>query len=146
MEILVERYSSGANDTLSNVYIDGVKECVAIEDEFRSVKVKGETRVDDGRYKLALRWSPKFSSEYNHEMIWVTDVPKFEYILVHWGNTDLDSDGCLIVGSYVGKLKVKLTERRAVLSSRKAYLKFYNKVAPAIKRGEDCWIEYKTIG
>lgn len=77
MEILVERYSSGKDDTLSNVYINGLKQCVAIEDEFRTIKVKGETRIPDGRYKLALRDSPKFSKEYKHDMIWVTGVPGF---------------------------------------------------------------------
>lgn len=146
MNIIVERYSSGKEDTLSNVYLDGVKECVAIEDEFRKIKLSGETRIPDGRYKMSLRWSPKFSKEYNHEMLWVTNVPGFEYILLHWGNTDLDTDGCLIVGSVVGSLLVKGVKHRAVLNSRKAYLALYAKVAPLVKAGKEVWIEYKTIG
>ena len=31
-------------------------------------------------------------------MLWVRDVPGFEYILIHTGNTDEHTSGCLIVG------------------------------------------------
>jgi hypothetical protein len=136
----VERFIHKADWTISRVYLDGKLFCFAIEDEKRTTKVKGETCIPDGTYKLSTRWSPKFSPIYNHEMIWVKDVPNFEYILVHWGNTDDDTDGCLIVGSKIGIVK----GQDAVLSSRDTYLKLYSKVIERIQKGNE-YIEYVSI-
>ena len=138
--------------TISKLFIDGVLDGYVVEDEIRAKKVKGETAIWGGVYKLASRFSPKFSnhfywngksliskSEYQelkdksnykpHELIWILDVKEFEFILIHWGNTDLDSDGCLIVGSKIGIIK----GREGVLNSRLYYKKFYEKVFPNLK-------------
>jgi len=127
--IKVERFIFKPDWTISKVYVDGKLFCYAVEDEIRSVKVKGETAIPKGVYPLGTRWSPKFSGAYNHEMIWVKDVPNFEFILIHWGNTDDDTDGCLIVGDKIGVVK----GQEGVLNSRATYLKLYNKVIDKIK-------------
>ena len=79
--------------------------CYTIEDEQRDIKVYGETRIPPGTYKLKLRTVGGFHSRYNSKygdwhkgMIWVQDVPGFEYILWHTGNTDESTMGCLILG------------------------------------------------
>lgn len=138
--IKVERFIHNKDNTISRVYIDDKLFCFAIEDEKRTTKVKGETCIPDGIYNLSTRWSPKFSSTYNHDMIWVKDVPNFEYILVHWGNTDDDTDGCLIVGAKIGIVK----GQDAVLSSRDTYLKLYTKVIDKIKLGGQT-IQYISV-
>lgn len=138
MEILVERFNSGSDDTLGRVFIGGKLMCFSIEDEKRAVKVKGETRIPAGTYKVGLRHSPKFSPKFGHEMLWVKDVPGFEYILIHTGNTEKDTEGCLIVGDTLGSLNGK----RAVLNSKKAYNKIYPIISEAVKRGEDVSIKY----
>ena len=138
--IKVERFIHKPDWTISRVYLEDKLFCFAIEDEYRTIKVKGETAIPDGVYKLGTRFSPKFSPEYNHEMIWVKDVPNFEFILIHWGNTDDDTDGCLIVGSKIGIIK----GQDAVLSSRDTYLKLYTKVIDRIRKGNET-IEYISI-
>lgn len=138
MEILVERFNSGSDDTLGTLFINGKKMCFTIEDEKRSIKVKGETRIPNGTYKVGKRYSPKFSPKFGHEMLWVKDVPGFEYILIHTGNTDDDTEGCLIVGMRIGQLD----GQRAVLDSKIAYNKIYPIISDAIDKGEEVTIKY----
>lgn len=64
-------------------------------------------------------------------MIWVQNVPGFEFILIHWGNTVSDTEGCLIIGDKIGIIN----QKDAVLNSRVTYLKFYAKTINQIKAG-----------
>lgn len=145
-KVLVLRQPSKLDWTLSDFYFDAFRMGVGVEDEKRETKVHGETRIPNGIYNLGLRNSPKFSNSYfrddegnlisakerktpeqiamyhtPHEMIWVMDVPGFEYILWHWGNTDLDTHGCYIVGSVFGSSN----GRDGVTNSRKKYTEIY---------------------
>jgi len=70
-------------------------------------------------------------------MIWVQKVPEFEYILIHWGNTVSDTEGCLIIGDKIGIIN----QKDAVLNSKATYLKFYYRVIKQIKAGGQT-IEY----
>ncbi len=162
MKIAVRLLKEDSDSTLSEVLIDGVKSFFSIEDEERLVKVKGETRVDAGTYPLALRDSQKFSSSYlvnpngsfqiisaknateiqkstwlPHKLIWVKNTPRHEFILMHWGNTDDDTDGCLIIGEAIGFIK----GQQAVLLSRTCYEKWYPILAKEISIGNSL-IEY----
>lgn len=149
--------------TVGRLLVKDVLQGYTIEDEIRDVKVKGETAIPFGTYELSFRQSPKFSSSFlysdsrnilieprelskypkkndfrPHDLIWVKNVPNFEFILIHWGNTDLDTEGCLIVGSTVGVLK----GRAAVLNSRTFYKKLYPMIYPALKDKEKQFISY----
>ncbi len=139
MKIDVVRFEFGKDETLSKVYIDGIFICYAIEDETRAVKVKGETAIPEGTYKVGLRHSPKFSPKTGHGMLWVKDVPGFEFILIHTGNTDDDTEGCLILGNRIGQLN----GQRAVLDSSVAYRRLYPIVSQAIHEGKEVTITYK---
>lgn len=138
MKITVERFEFGSNDTLGKLSIDGKFICYTIEDEKREVKVKGETCIPNGTYKVSKRHSPKFSPKFGHDMLWIKDVPGFEFILIHTGNTEKDTEGCLIVGMRIGSLDGK----RAVLDSKTAYNKIYPLISGAIDRGEEVTISY----
>jgi hypothetical protein len=167
MKLLVERYIHGKDCTISHFYINGKLECFGVEDEFRAVKVKGETRIPDGVYEVGFRNSPRFSSSYNHHpktfslvsanvmaqntqrykehvqghpMIWIKNVPNFEYILLHWGNTDDDTDGCYIVGKSLGIIN----GQQGVTESRLAYISLYPEVMKAIQAG-GVTIEYRSV-
>lgn len=142
MNLLVQRYKSTPNATLGKLFIDGVFECYTLEDEFRAVKVRGETRIPAGRYKLALRTEGETHSKYSQRfpdihkgMLHVTNVPGFQWILIHIGNTEKDTDGCLLVGE--GRNEEQMTLERSTV----AYRKMYPKVASAITMG-DVYITY----
>jgi hypothetical protein len=146
--IIVDRFPSERDWTLSEFFIDGIRRGVGVEDENRDVKVKGETRVDSGIYELDLRHSPKFSHSYyaddegylnktktdrfknEHQMIWVKGTPRHEFILWHWGSTDDNTDGCYIVGSSFATFD----KQKGVSGSRIKYTEIYPVIFQHIKR------------
>ena len=144
MELLVDRYNSESDYTDGLLFIDCEFECYTLEDEGRNIKVYGETRIADGRYKIEFRTEGGFNERYKGKfdfhkgMLWVKDVPNFEYILIHIGNDDDDTAGCLLVGSTADK------DKGFIGASGNAYKDMYPKVASALLSGEDVYITYKT--
>ena len=121
--------------------------CYTIEDEQRDVKVWGETRIPAGTYKLKLRTEGGFHSRYTGKygdwhkgMIWVQDVPGFEFILWHTGNTDESTAGCLILGQTQESNLIK--PDGWVGSSVSAYKLVYPRVSEAILSGQDVEVTY----
>ena len=150
MELEVLRFSSQADSTSGALFdvVNGKRSflCYTIEDEQRDVKVWGETRIPAGRYKLSLRKEGGFHSRYQAKygdmhkgMIHVNDVPGFEFILWHTGNTDEHTAGCLIIGDSQESNLVK--KDGFVGSSVVAYKKVYPYVAAAIEN-EDTYVTY----
>lgn len=138
MIITVDRFKSDTDATISKVDVDGQFVCFGLEDEYRADKVAGETRIPAGRYEVGLRTEGGFHMRYakkfpamHRGMLHVLNVPGFKFILIHIGNTDEDTAGCLLVGSNAavddGELRVN--------SSKLAYQKFYPMVIEAAKRG-----------
>ena len=118
-----------------------------LEDEQRDVKVWGETRIPAGTYKLKLRteggFHNKYASKYGNfhkGMIHVQDVPGFEYILWHTGNTDEHTAGCLIMGNT--QTNNRIAKDGFIGSSVDAYKFVYPRVVSAIEAGIDVEVEY----
>ena len=150
MKLEVLRFSSEKDSTNGLLFdvTDGRKFlCYTLEDEYRDVKKYGETRVPAGTYKITLRKVGGFHSRYTKKygemhkgMLWVRDVPNFEYILIHTGNTDEHTAGCLLLGDtqqtnfewsdgFVGRSAI-------------AYKRVYRKIAAALVAGEEVTITY----
>lgn len=142
MKIRVERFEHSPEETFGRLFIDDQQYCLTLEDQHRDVKVKGDTRIPAGTYKVGLVNSPSFSPKYGHEMLWIKDVPNFTGILIHCGNTEDDTAGCLLVGEKVGVIPTKTGPKRGVIRSREAYNKIYPIIAGAIKNGEEVTITY----
>ncbi len=165
MELEVIRFSSGTDSTngiLLEVdrlapapHAEGYR-CkrtflaYTLEDEQRDEKVYGETRIPNGTYKLGLRkvggyhaqYSKRFS-DFHIGMLHVLDVPGFEYILIHCGNTDEHTAGCLLVGD--SQENNQITKDGFIGKSTQAYKRIYPRIAEAIDCGEGVKITYKTI-
>ncbi len=139
MKILIDRFASTAQETLGRMYINGRQFCYTLEDEKRDIKVKGETRIPVGIYNVGLRYSPHFSPKFHHDMLWVKDVPGFDFILIHTGNTDADTMGCLLVGTLFESKNGRIT----VMKSKNAYEIIYPFISETIKKGETVTIEYQ---
>lgn len=98
-KIKVSRIFKGPTYTIGKLYIDGVYICDTIEDRVRVLKTKadkvyGETAIPAGKYKA----DKYFSKKFGYNVLRLFDVPFFEGIYVHKGNTEKDSLGCIIVG------------------------------------------------
>jgi len=151
MKLKVLRFSSQEDSTSGLLFEDtdlGLKFlCYTLEDERRALKVKGETRVPAGTYKLALRKEGGFHKRYKGKygawhrgMLHVTEVPGFEWILIHTGNTDEHTAGCLLVGdSQENNIVIK---DGFVGKSVNAYKRIYSPIARAIEKGNEVTIEY----
>lgn len=124
MELRLKRIARKATYTIGRLYIDGQRFCDTIEDRDRSlrqdmaraaikrIKVPGETAIPTGRYRVTLGVrSPRMSQKKAYEFCdgyvpRLINVPGFDGILIHIGNTARDSEGCILVGENreVGKV------------------------------------------
>ena len=105
MKLRLERKHLKDTYTIGKLYIDYTYFCDTIEDKVRGLvepKVYGETAIRYGIYEVEVTYSPKFK----RELPLIKDVPFFEGIRIHRGNTASDSSGCIIVGENKVKGKV----------------------------------------
>ncbi len=145
MLITVNRIISDDDTTVSTVAVDGRFICFGLEDEFREEKLVSETRIPAGRYKVGLRETGGFHTRYKKKfpdthrgMLHVLDVPGFEFILIHIGNSDADTAGCLLVGTGA----VARPGDMSIQSSTEAYRRLYPMVIGPAESG-DLEIEYR---
>ena len=152
MKYEVLRISSGKDSTSGMLFeVDNNRRtflAYTLEDEQRDVKVWGETRIPAGTYKLKLReeggfhtrYLAKYGDTFHKGMIWVQDVPGFEYILWHTGNTDEHTAGCLILGNT--QTNNRIAKDGFIGSSVDAYKFVYPRVLAAIESGLDVEVTY----
>ena len=109
MKLKVLRFSSQEDSTSGLLFLErnGKLEflCYTLEDEYRDTKKYAETRIPAGKYNITLREEGGYHAKYSKRfsdihkgMLWVRHVPNFEYILIHCGNTDEQTAGCLLLG------------------------------------------------
>ena len=150
MKLQVVRTQFGKDATNGLLFVNGVFECYTLEDQYQAVKVMHETCIPEGTYDIEFRKTGGFHAKYseryknaNYGMLHIQDVPNFTYILIHAGNTDEHTSGCLIVGETQQDLDI--SDDGFVGHSGKAYVKLYNKVAKELLLGKSVTIEYTTI-
>ncbi|MCK5077393.1 MAG: SH3 domain-containing protein [Calditrichia bacterium] len=146
MKLDVIRYSSGDESTLGLFLINGKFACYTLEDEARTEKVTGETRIPAGEYSVVFRTEGRLHEKYKQKfpqmhkgMLHVTNVPDFQYILIHIGNTDDDTAGCLLVGETAN---TNIEDEGRITSSTNAYNKIYPVIAKALENDENVIITY----
>jgi hypothetical protein len=130
MQLHLLRDTFGPKSTLGLLYIDDVAECDTLEDKVRTgPKVPHETAIPTGTYRVIIDRSSRFKRLMPH----VLNVPGFEGIRIHWGNTDLDTEGCPLVGRRTDNVDF-------ISDSRKTFDAFFVKLTAAVDRGEEVWI------
>ena len=149
MKLQVLRFSSESDSTSGLLFdiTDGIKFLAyTLEDERREEKVMSETRIPAGTYEIKLRTEGghhnKYASRYGYMhkgMLWLQDVPNFKWILIHCGNTDEHTAGCLLVGDSQENNQIK--KNGFIGSSSNAYKRIYPAIAEAVEN-EGVIIEY----
>jgi hypothetical protein len=119
MQITVKRLHKTDTSTIGELLIDGLFQCYTLEDTERPVKIKGETAIPKGTYKVIINESNRFK----RLLPLLIDVPNFEGVRIHSGNSNHDTEGCILVGqsrnkNYIGQ-------------SRKAFDKLFKKMQAA---------------
>lgn len=142
MELTLNRRYNAPTYTIGSLMVDGTYYCDTLEDrnrnlsstmnldEISKIKVKGKTAIPYGKYKVTLSVkSPKYSNFSKYKYVTFTqgyiprllNVPGFEGILIHAGNNDKDTDGCILVGE--NKVKGKVINSQATWTNLYKLLK-----------------------
>lgn len=135
MKLTLKRIALRSTYAIGRLYVDGNYFCDTLEDTVRDLnknckfdngekKVYGKTAIPYGTYEIKWTYSPRFK-KYTPQLM---NVPSFEGIRIHSGNTSADTEGCLILGEnkQVGK----------VLNSRATINKFYPIIKKACSKGK----------
>jgi Steigviridae/Suoliviridae L,D-carboxypeptidase/transpeptidase len=133
MELLLQREPSTLNSTPGTLSIDGAFECFTLEDVVREVpgkpastwKIANQTAIPVGTYQVIIDFSTRFQRQMPH----ILNVPGFDGIRIHSGNTAADTDGCILLG----KARNGLDD---VIESRDVFDNFFPKLQDAINQGE----------
>ena len=94
MKLKLQRIFKGNNYTIGNLYIDNVFFSNTLEDAVRDKKIKHETAIPAGTYEVKLTLSARFGKI----LPILLNVPNFEGIRIHAGNSISDTSGCILVG------------------------------------------------
>ena len=153
MQLEVLRFNDNGNSTNGLLFDisngERVFLCYTLEDEGRQTKVYGETRIPEGEYCIGWRTTGGFNARYSARfsdihmgMLEIMDVPGFTYILIHCGNSDKDTAGCLLLGDS----QTNNTNLSAgfIGNSTSAYQRVYKHIAEGMESGEDVTITYKV--
>ena len=96
MRLDLHRHWFTEESTSGILRVDGTWFCWTLEDVARAegVKVAGATCIPAGEYTIVLDYSSRFQRIMPH----ILDVPRFLGVRIHAGNTDKDTEGCILVG------------------------------------------------
>lgn len=102
MNLFLQRIAQTPEYTIGRLYIDEKFFCHTLEDAVREEKIAGKTAIPAGTYQVVVNRSSKF----NRDLPLLLDMPNFEGIRIHRGNTAKDTSGCILVGE--NKIKGKV--------------------------------------
>ena len=136
MNLQLKRYIFTPKSTTGHLFVNDVFQCYTLEDVVRAPgepKVYGETAIPEGRYRVAITWSPRFQQN----MPLLHDVPGFEGVRIHPGNKPEDTEGCILVGH--------ARDKDWIGGSRDAYAALYNKLLTPQLYGEEIWLTVRKM-
>lgn len=134
MMLRLERVAPGTACTIGKLYVENIFFSYSLEDVDRHLeqggtKIPGETAIPRGSYKVTI----DFSNRFQKQMMHVLNVPQFEGIRIHAGNTAKDTEGCILLG--------KVRSDNAVFNSRDAVNALFEKVRTALNAGQEVTME-----
>ena len=143
LRLMIDRAWKKADYTISRFFVNDERWCECLEDtdrglassmsisEVKAKKVYGKTAIPSGKYQVTLTYSPKFRKY----LPLVNDVKCFSGIRFHAGNTNRDTEGCILRGK---NTKVGMVTNSAYWTDR-----LIGAVRNAIDHGEIVTLEIK---
>jgi hypothetical protein len=135
MNFILQRFSDNKKSTLGLLFKKSTESdrliffSYTLEDEFRASKVSGETRIPAGFYELVIRkQDTPLTKKYQDRYPWfkhhieVKNVPGFTGVYMHIGNTDQDTDGCILLGDNADNNNLG---NGSISNSTQAFRRFY---------------------
>lgn len=119
--------------------------CFTLEDEYRVQKQKGHTRIPAGEYLLTLRTFGRHNTRYRKRFsqmhkgmieLNTSDRPNWSDILMHVGNSDEDTAGCILLGDDCAR-RAGDPEDFYIMHSTNAYKRVYPIIRDAIETDAD---------
>jgi hypothetical protein len=132
MNLKLRRTTFTGRSTIGELAVDGAFECFTLEDMVRPVKVPGMTAISEGVYVVSV----SFSDRFKRLLPEVHDVPNFTGIRIHPGNTDADTEGCILVG--------QTADADVIGNSRAAFNKLFPKIQAAAQK-EKIFLEVTSV-
>lgn len=135
MELKVVRSVHSDSSTLGKMYLNDEFFAYTCEDTVRNLdgdktkKIKGQTAIDAGRYEVVL----SYSEHFQRYLPLLLNVPCFDGVRIHGGNTAEDSQGCILIGAN-SDLKSCISNCASKVNSLVAALK-------TVEKKEKIWIE-----
>ncbi len=146
------RYSSEDVSTLG-LLMAGSEElgksfrCYTLEDEYREKKLEERTRIPPGKYEIKLRPAGGMHDRskerwdwHQFGMLWLQNVPGFEWIYIHHGNKHTHTAGCILVGDATTS-NVEHVGDGVVSYSVNAYKVLYEEIVAMLNNGQQVFIE-----
>lgn len=136
MELLLKRNVFTDKSTVGDLYVDGVHFCYTLEDKDRGLtqttpldilnqkKVFGTTAIPTGTYNVVTTMSEHFG----RVLPLVENVPGYAGVRIHKGNTDANTEGCVLVGKSKGV--------NVISESADAFNALFPKIQEALNKGE----------
>lgn len=125
LELKLQRTQLTDKATIGVLWADATLLCYTLEDAVREVKIQNKTAIPSGRYQVRMTYSMRFKKIMPQLM----DVPNFAGVRIHGGNTESDTEGCILVGMHKD------------LKSQRIY-----ECAPALKKVYDLIAANETTG
>lgn len=124
MELSLRRSAPKDGATLGEITINGEHQCFTLERDAS----EGKGSIPAGSYRIIVAGSNRFG----RLMPRLVDVPGFEGILLHSGNTAADTEGCILVG--------RVEDDAWIGQSAAAFNDLFPIIEAACRTEEGCWI------
>jgi hypothetical protein len=129
MKLVVERKWCNPECTIGLMTVNGQNEYFTLEDVERETKIQGKTAIPKGSYNVSITPSNRFK----RDLPLIENVPGFEGVRIHPGNTAEDTEGCILVGRHKGP--------NYVSESRAAFNDLYKEIKGALDSGDQVILE-----
>lgn len=131
MKLLLQRTHANGHATFGKLFADGVFLCYTLEDVVREVagtpvqdwKLLGKTAIPSTAYVgkpyvVTLENSGRFGPD----TLTINAVPGFSSIRMHAGNTDADTEGCVLLGTAIDEHGIRGGTSRTAVGLVKMYV------------------------